>query len=289
MQHLMGLLLASVITLAIATVHMPRLAELEQQRFDNGSATQFEEFVRASQRFIQTERQNLVSWFAANPASDPRSFAASDLAAAGALSSRFADRNTFGHRHALIAHTHPQDPRHIEALAVTYGGETMSRRETARLALNAGPRAGLVHEGLEREVWGASGQWSVPVSEFAGGSVNPRHTPTKGHLAALLSTQATLAPAGLAPAGIATSGQFINAPLCPAGTPEIYVMPVQFSDNGHGYPVVGVQALAESAIDGSGWTVRIFLFREHAAVAGTEERIELAASHGRAAVFTWCD
>ncbi len=288
MQQLMGLLLASVITLAVTTVHMPRLAVMEQQRFDNGSATQFAEFTRAAQRFIELDRRRLLARFAANPASDPLSFTANDLVAAGTLSSRFTDLNTFDQRHALIAQTHPLNPRHIEALAVTYGGEPMSRKETVRLALNAGPRAGLVHEDREEEVWGASGQWSVPVAEFTGGAADSRHAPRKGHLAALLSTQTALTPAGLAPAGIVPSGQFVSAPLCAVGEPEIYVLPVQFSDNGHGYPVIGLQALAESAADGTGWTVRLFLFREHSSIAGTGERIEVASSHGRAAVFTWC-
>ena len=288
MQQLMGLLLASAITLAVTTVHMPRLAMLEQQRFDTGSATQFAEFTRAAQRYIESDRQRLLTWFAANPASDPRSFTASDLVAAGVLSARFTDLNTFDQRHALIAQTHPGNPQHVEALAVTFGGEPMSRKETVRLALNAGPRAGMVHEGREAEVWGASGQWSVPVADFTGGAADSRHAPRKGHLAALLSTQTALTPSGLAPAGIVASGRFIPAPLCAAGTPEVYVLPVQFSDNGHGFPVIGLQALAESAADGSGWTVRLFLFREHSNIAGTGERIEVAASHGRAAVFTWC-
>ena len=288
MNQLMGLLLASVLTLAITSVHLPRLAKLEQQRFDNGSATQFAEFAKASQRFIELERQSLLAWFAANPTLDKRSFAADDIVAAGALSPRFKDENTFGQRHAVIARIHPSDSRHIEALAITYGGNVMSRAETNRLALNAGPRAGLVHEGLESEVWGASGQWSVPVRDFAVGSAISRFTPTKGHLAALLSTYGSLRPEGLAPAGIVSSGQFIQAPPCASGRPEIYVLPVQFSDNGHGYPVIGLQALAESASDESGWTVRIFLFRENSALAGTDERIEVDQSHGQAAVFTWC-
>ena len=288
MQQLMGLLLASVITMAITTTHLPRIAKIEQQRFDNGSASQFAEFTRASQRYIDSERVSLLDQFQANPASMPRSLTANDLVSARALSNRFVDENTFQQQHALIVRTDPTDPRHLEALAVTYGGNPMSREETVRIALNSGPRAGLVREGREQEVWGASGQWRLPVGEFAGGSADVRHTPAKGHLAALLSTRSALASAGLTPAGILRSGQFVDAPSCASGTPEIYVMPVQFSDNGLGYPVIGLQSLAEAADDGSGWTVRIYLFRENPSLAATDERIEVDGIHGRAAVFTWC-
>ena len=288
MQHLMGLLLASVITLAITTTHLPRIAKLEKQRFDNGSASQFAEFTQASLRFINQERKSLLDQFHVNPASMPRSFAANDLVSAKALSSRFVDENTFRQRHALIVRKDSADPHHLEALAVTYGGDPMSREETVRIALNSGPRAGLVREGHEQDVWGASGQWSVPVAEFAGGSVGPRHLPAKGRLAALLSTRSALTPSGLTPAGILQSGQFVNAPSCPSGTPKIYVMPVQFSDNGTGFPVIGLQSLAQAADDGSGWTVRMYLFREHPTLAATDERIEVDGNHGRAAVFTWC-
>lgn len=288
MQQLLGLLLASVITLGITTTYVPRLAALQQQRFDNGSASQFAEFAQAAQRFIETERERLLQEFTTNPASEPRSFAADQLVAAGALSTRFTDENTFGQRHALIVHVDPSDGNEIEALAITYGGETMEQTETARLALHAGPRAGLVHPDRPQEVWGASGQWSVLVREFTGGSASLRHVPGTGHLAALLSTETALAPSTLQPLGIVPSGHFVPAPACSWGQPEVYVLPVQFSDNGHGFPVIGLQALAVPSPDASGWTVRLYLFREHVSRPGTEERIEVSASHGRAAVFTWC-
>ena len=288
MPPLLGLLLASVITLTLTALHLPRLASLERQRFDNGSATQFAEFTRAAERYLVRERQNLVAGFAAMPGSDPRSFTASDLVATGDLSRRFRDRNTFGQRHALIITADAAAAGHVEGLAVTWGGEAMSRGETVRLAQNAGARAGLVHPGREREVWGASGQWQAGVDEFTGGLADSRHRPAVGHLAALLSTRAAPPPAGLAPVGIVTSGSFVDAPACATGAPEVYVLPVQFSDNGDGYPVIGLQALAEPEADGSGWTVRLFLFREDAADPGTDERVQLDAVHGRAAVFTWC-
>ncbi len=288
MQQLMGLLLASVITLGIATTHLPKLAELQQQRFDNGTASQFAEFVRASQRYISDERQAILDGFQAQPDTEPRSLTAAQLTAAGALSSRFVDRNTFGQRHAVIVQSDPNDSSEVEALAVTFGGDAIGRAETARLAQNAGPRAGLVHPDRDTEVWGAHGQWSVTISDFSGGSVDELHVPSEGHLAALLSTDAGSDPAGLEPVGIVPSGEFVDAPDCGARTPEIYVIPVQFSDNGHGYPLIGLQAAATAAADGSGWTVRMFLFREHATLPNTGERISLSATHGQAAVFTWC-
>ena len=290
MQALVGLMLASVIVMTMSTMYVSRIADLDRQRFDTGSAGQFAEFVAASRRYIQAERQTLTEGFQQDPLTDPHSLTAAELASAGALSPRFRDENTLGQQHALIVRTHPADSTQVEALAVTFGGESANDGETARLALNSGPRAGLVHRDRPNEIWGASRQWMAPTSAFAGTGVDNDHAPTAGHLAALLSTNEPVpaTDAGMRPAGILTSGDFVNAPDCGADSPQIYVLPVQFSDNGHGHPVIGVQAFAEAAADGSGWTVRLQMFHESATNPGQAERIELDDVHGRVAAFTSC-
>ena len=291
MQHLLGLLLASLITAWMAALYVPRIATLENQRFDNGSATQFLEFTEAGQRFLEQERAVLAADLAADPLSFPRSYQSADLVARNVLSSQFLDPNTFEQRHALLVRPLVLGGRtHLEGLAVTYGGRSMIETEAGRLALLAGPRAGRVHTSDPDRAVGGSGQWAIDISHFAGGSVPLPHQPVPGHLAAYLSTLSAAEPSApaLTAAGVFRDGDAVPKPICTTGIPQIFVLPVQFSDNGDGYPILGLQAYAEEPAGESSWIVRLDLFRENPNSPGNDERLTLDPDHGHAAVFTSC-
>ncbi|HLZ09547.1 MAG TPA: hypothetical protein VKT80_13215 [Chloroflexota bacterium] len=58
----------------------------------------------------------------------------------------------------------------------------------------------------------------------------------------------------------------IAKPACPHGSPEIYVAPVAFSDNGAGLPLIGVQTWAVD--NGSSWTAHLVVVTQNAAGTG---------------------
>ncbi len=289
MNPLVGLLLASLITATATSFYVPKIANLQNQQFDDRSAQQFAVFVNAAQRFIESDRVKLVEEFVLVPG--PKSIDVSALKNAGALPAAFEDRNTFDQKHALLLIRNRVDPRQVEGLAVTYGGETMTERENVRLALSAGFRTGLVHKDRVDQAWGASGLWRVNLSDFQGGSVLPDHRAEPGHLVALVSTMQSdyRQLSELRAVGVLSSGEIVRKPYCGTRLPQIFALPVQFSDNGAGYPVLGLQAYAEETPDKSGWLLRLQLFRENPSQPGTDMRVELDAVHGRMAVFTTCE
>lgn len=286
MQALVGLLLASLITVSAATLYMPKILQLERERHDYASSLQFANFTEAAQRYVVRERANLTQQVQA--AGGPVSFDAPALIANGALHASFQDSNTFDQQHALIVATNRVDARHVDGLVVTYNGENMNWESVARIAQASSVQAGYIHADRPAEVWGASGLWSVAVADFSGGRVPARHVPARGHLMALVSS-AEVQMDDLQPRlhGLVASGEVVAKPPCGALVPRIFTVPVQFSDNGDGYPMLGVQAYAEDG-GGTDWTVRLQLFREHPTIPGTDQRLELDASHGQVAVFTGC-
>ena len=294
MPHLLGLLLASAITAAATAFYVPRIAELEVQKLNDGAAVQFAIFAEAAQRFVESERPILSIEATQLPLSFPRSFLPQNLIARGVLNPRFVDENTFGQTHALIVRPIQLGPNvHFEALAITVGGVTIEEAEAARLAFVSSPRAGRVPLAHPEVAAGAAGQWRVDVADFSGGTVPGQHTPTPGHLVAYLSTLSAPAPLpgqgpGFEPRGVFSDGQRVEMPNCDLGQPEIYVIPVQYSDNGQGLPLLGVQAFAEASADSLAWIIRLEVFRESQTSPGSDEIIRPTGQFGRAAVFTAC-
>lgn len=286
MQALVGLLLASLITVSAATLYMPKILQLERERHDYATSTQFANFANAAQNYLVREREDLVQQVMR--AGGPVSFDATALVTAGVLHDSFQDSNTFGQQHALVVAANSVDARHVDGLALTVGGEEMNWEEVARIAQNSGVQAGYIHADRPAQIWGSSGLWSTPVANFVGGRVPAGHQPEGGHLMALL-TSSTVPVDDLQPRlhGVVVSGDTVAKPPCGALAPRIFVVPVRFSDNGGGFPVLGVQAFAEDS-SATEWTARLQMFREHPRQAGAAQRLEIDAVHGRIAVFTGC-
>lgn len=289
MQSLVGLLLASLIVASATALYVPRIGALERERFDRGSATQFRVFAEAAQRFLEEEREALSNRLATDPG--PHSFDAAALIAARALQPGFRDTNTFRQNHGLIVRSHPLDARHVEGIAVTYAGEDILPVDIDRLALDAGERTGFVRTDRPGEIWGASGLWNLSVADFTGGTVPANMAPSAGHLAAYLSTftPEREGRSVMRSLGMHAAGDRVPKPLCGAATPSIYIVPVQFSDNGAGYPILGMQGFAEHSADNLAWIIRLEVFREDPARPGQSERVTPDATHGRVAVFTACE
>ena len=80
-------------------------------------------------------------------------------------------------------------------------------------------------------------------------------------------------------------GLVIAKPACPHGSPEIYVAPVAFSDNGAGLPLIGVQTWA--ADNGSSWTAHLVVITQNADGSGTL-RIRPSATYGQLIALAKC-
>lgn len=82
-------------------------------------------------------------------------------------------------------------------------------------------------------------------------------------------------------AGIYAAGDSVAKPACPAGlTPQIFVMPTLFSDNGTGSTLSAVQASAISA-GAAAWSIVLRVRTEAGWVVPS-------AIYGRVAAFTKC-
>ena len=304
MQQLLGLMLASLITAWAMGNYLPRLAKLDNQQFDNGTATQFAEFANAAARYLASQQNVFRQALSNDSLFFPRSFTAADLVAGGHLSPRFVDLNTFGQSHAVIVRALlVGNTTYFEGLAITHGGEDIPEVESGRLALLAGPRAGRIHASDPALAVGASGQWRMEHSILTGRNVGLGHAPAVGHLAGYISTLefAGAAEPSLTAAGIFPAGALISKPACDRGIAEIYVVPVQFSDNARGHALRGVLAFAEEHPDGKAWFARLRVYVESElppgvvpGQAGSEPSIPLSTaiapspSHGRVAVFLSC-
>jgi hypothetical protein len=80
-------------------------------------------------------------------------------------------------------------------------------------------------------------------------------------------------------------GMVVTKPTCPNGTPEIYVAPVSFSDNGVGLPLIGVQTFAVD--NGKTWTAHLIVITQNAAGTGTL-RIRPSATYGQLIALAKC-
>jgi hypothetical protein len=80
-------------------------------------------------------------------------------------------------------------------------------------------------------------------------------------------------------------GTVVAKPTCPNGVPEIYVAPVDFSDNGAGLPLIGVQTWAVD--NGITWTAHIVVVTQNAAGTGTV-RIRPNATYGQLIALAKC-
>lgn len=80
-------------------------------------------------------------------------------------------------------------------------------------------------------------------------------------------------------------GLVITKPTCPNGTPEIYVAPVSFSDNGAGLPLIGVQTWAID--NGKSWTAHLVVVTQNAAGTGTL-RVRPNATYGQLVALAKC-
>jgi len=80
-------------------------------------------------------------------------------------------------------------------------------------------------------------------------------------------------------------GLVISKPSCPHGSPEIYIAPVAFSDNGAGYPLIGVQTWAVD--NGSSWTAHLVVITQNADGSGTL-RIRPSAAYGQLIALAKC-
>jgi hypothetical protein len=82
-----------------------------------------------------------------------------------------------------------------------------------------------------------------------------------------------------------SDGLVVTKPTCPNGTPEIYVAPASFSDNGVGLPLIGVQTWAVD--NGSSWTAHLVVVTQNAAGTGTL-RIRPTATYGQLIALAKC-
>lgn len=80
-------------------------------------------------------------------------------------------------------------------------------------------------------------------------------------------------------------GLVVAKPTCPNGTPEIYVAPVAFSDNGVGLPLIGVQTWAVD--NGTSWTAHLVVITQNAAGTGTT-RVRPNATYGQLVALAKC-
>jgi hypothetical protein len=80
-------------------------------------------------------------------------------------------------------------------------------------------------------------------------------------------------------------GMVVTKPTCPNGTPEIYVAPVSFSDNGVGLPLIGVQTWAVD--NGKSWTAHLVVVTQNAAGTGTL-RVRPTATYGQLVALAKC-
>lgn len=80
-------------------------------------------------------------------------------------------------------------------------------------------------------------------------------------------------------------GLVIPKPTCPNGSPEIYVAPVAFSDDGAGLPLIGVQTWA--ADNGTSWTAHLVVITQNSDGSGTL-RIRPNASYGQLIALAKC-
>lgn len=80
-------------------------------------------------------------------------------------------------------------------------------------------------------------------------------------------------------------GLVVTKPTCPNGSPEIYVAPVSFSDNGVGLPLIGVQAYAVD--NGKSWTAHLIVITQNAAGTGTL-RVRPSATYGQLVALAKC-
>jgi hypothetical protein len=80
-------------------------------------------------------------------------------------------------------------------------------------------------------------------------------------------------------------GLVVAKPSCPNGSPEIYVAPVSFSDNGVGLPVIGVQTWAVD--NGSTWTAHLVVITQNPAGTGTL-RVRPSATYGQLIALAKC-
>jgi hypothetical protein len=80
-------------------------------------------------------------------------------------------------------------------------------------------------------------------------------------------------------------GLVVTKPTCPNGTPEIYVAPVSFSDNGVGLPLIGVQTYAVD--NGKSWTAHLIVITQNAAGTSTL-RVRPSATYGQLVALAKC-
>ncbi len=80
-------------------------------------------------------------------------------------------------------------------------------------------------------------------------------------------------------------GLIVTKPTCPNGNPEIYVAPVDFSDNGAGLPLIGIQTWAVD--NGTTWTAHLVVITQNAAGTGTT-RVRPNATYGQLIALAKC-
>ena len=79
--------------------------------------------------------------------------------------------------------------------------------------------------------------------------------------------------------------ELVQKPVCRKGSPQIFISPVYFSDNGQGRPLLGVRTYATHS--GSNWKIHMVVYTPNASGTGADT-VDVSASFGRMMALTQC-
>lgn len=321
MNNLIGTGIATIVGLIMITIFLPQYTKTQELMVGSYSATQIRSFTNASEAYIENNYSALLT----SASGTILTITATDLQTSGELSSTFVDLNYYNQTHVLLVRESVPgltleglvlscdgrtiEPADLAVIAQQAGPRSglISATNTA-LVIGAGGHWSITAADYTNSTCAPTvGHLAalITTDETSGSATGAtpylyREAQTDPDLNSLFTNidmnGNSLSELGdallddgsgglIRETGIFASGDSINKPTCESGTPNIYLAPTTFSDNGVGRSMIAVQTYAEDA--GTSWTLRLKVITENSTASGTNT-VEPGSDYGRILAIVRC-